>query len=492
MAKARMNDLVVLLPGITGSVLHRDGRDVWNISKGAIWTALTSLGGSIKDLRLDAEDPKSESPVAWDGVRATALIEGAHLVPGLWKIDGYSQVLKTLKLAFHLAECRAYDEEVGNLIQFPYDWRRDVRISARLLKQMVDRKLALWRAASKDGQARVVLVAHSMGGLVAQYYLECLGGWRDARALITFGTPFRGSVQAVNYLVNGYKVRKLGLTLLDLTRTMQSFPSVHQLLPRYAMVEDDGRMKKVADVASTLGLDPALLKASAELHAELDRAAEENANDLEYSRDGYFTIPVVGTHQPTLQSARRAAAGWVVSEEPFQGLVAPLADGDGTVPRVSAIPISQSDPKDFQGYFVAEQHGALQNHEFVLGDLTARLLQLQVGNKVGAFRGAVPPKPPKPLSLSVDDLFVPGEPVVVRARAGVDDGGPPRLQARVTPVSGGPTIPHSLVAGGGGWSEATLAGVAPGLYRVEVRAVGSVAYRPVHGLFEVAPPEEQP
>src|SRR4029434_11089128 len=33
-------------------------------------------------------------------------------------------------------------------------------------------------------------------------------GWRDCRALITFGTPYRGSANALNYLANGYK--KLG------------------------------------------------------------------------------------------------------------------------------------------------------------------------------------------------------------------------------------------------------------------------------------------
>jgi hypothetical protein len=35
-----------------------------------------------------------------------------------------------------------------------------------------------------------------MGGLVARYYLEVLGGWEKCRALFTFGTPHRGSLNA--------------------------------------------------------------------------------------------------------------------------------------------------------------------------------------------------------------------------------------------------------------------------------------------------------
>jgi hypothetical protein len=45
MAKQKMQDLVVLLPGITGSVLRREGDgDIWALSGGALWNWLSSLG----------------------------------------------------------------------------------------------------------------------------------------------------------------------------------------------------------------------------------------------------------------------------------------------------------------------------------------------------------------------------------------------------------------------------------------------------------------
>ena len=46
-------DVVILLPGITGSVLANEaGKEVWSPSGGVIWRAITSFGGSIKDLEL--------------------------------------------------------------------------------------------------------------------------------------------------------------------------------------------------------------------------------------------------------------------------------------------------------------------------------------------------------------------------------------------------------------------------------------------------------
>ena len=55
------------------------------------------------------------------------------------------------------------------------------------------------------------------GGLVARYYLELLGGWQSCRALITLGTPFRGAVDALHSLANGY--RMAGVTLTNVLRT---------------------------------------------------------------------------------------------------------------------------------------------------------------------------------------------------------------------------------------------------------------------------------
>jgi triacylglycerol esterase/lipase EstA (alpha/beta hydrolase family) len=60
------------------------------------------------------------------------------------------------------------------------------------------------RAAT--GAAQVVLVAHSMGGLVARAYLRKFGG-SQVRRLITLGTPHSGSMHA--WLMNGVALAEM-------------------------------------------------------------------------------------------------------------------------------------------------------------------------------------------------------------------------------------------------------------------------------------------
>ena len=76
-----------------------------------------------------------------------------------------------------------------------------------------------------------------MGGLICRHFLEMLDGWKDTRLLITFGTPYRGSLNALDFIANGMK-KKLGpVTLLNLTELVRSFTSVYQLLPIYPCVD---------------------------------------------------------------------------------------------------------------------------------------------------------------------------------------------------------------------------------------------------------------
>jgi predicted alpha/beta hydrolase family esterase len=62
-----------------------------------------------------------------------------------------------------------------------------------LFAEQLDKKIEAIRKAT--GAERLVLVSHSMGGLVARAYLRRYGGARVAR-LITLGTPHHGSVLA--------------------------------------------------------------------------------------------------------------------------------------------------------------------------------------------------------------------------------------------------------------------------------------------------------
>jgi pimeloyl-ACP methyl ester carboxylesterase len=479
MAKSRIRDVVVLLPGITGSVLQKNGVDVWAISGKAIAKALFSLGRSLQELQLNGDDPDIDD--LGDGIRATRLMPDAHLVPGLVKIDGYSSVTQLITERFNVVQGSPDEDKPANFFEFPYDWRRDNRVAARKLKRLVDKHLPKWREYSGAKDAKVILVAHSMGGLVSRHYLECMDGWRDCRALVTFGTPYRGSVNALGFLANGYKK-----AFVDLTDVLRSCTSVYQLLPIYPMLRISNDWMRVAETGAIPGIDQEAAKMALKFHREIEGKVKER----EKAGGGYPIIPVVGVCQPTLQSARFAEGKVAVMGELPDRIDSGLQDGDGTVPRLSAIPIELSDA--FRETFVPGRHASLQRHDQVLRDLYQRITQMQVQGLEAIRAPEVRPdlEQRAALSIDLDDMYVAGEPVTLRARLLNAAEPPDGLISRVEPVdppgSAGDYEFHGNADDG--W-RLEIVDCRPGLYRVEVRTrkAGLRAPTPIEDLFELAP-----
>lgn len=443
-------DVVILLPGITGSVLaNAAGKEVWSTSAGAIWRAIKSFGGSIEDLELATDgDPR--------GVQATRLMPDLTIVPGLIKIDGYTRIEEYLIAQLGL-------ERGKNYFPFPYDWRLDNRINAkRLADQALDR-LKKWRASSGNAQAKLVLIGHSMGGLVSRYFLECLGGWRDARALFTLGTPHQGSLNAVDFLVHGMK-KGIGPLGLDLSPLLRSYPSVYQLLPIYRCIDTGDSAPSPVKDAAAAGRLPNVhadrAQQARDFHREIEDAQKRNARESAYAENGYRLVPLVGIEQPTLQSAR--VTGTEV--ELLRSLEGHDDAGDGTVPRVSATPIELEGQE--REVFAAEMHGSLQNGDGTLANLKGMLLAPKTDLR--KLRAELPTA----LSLDLDDVVLPGQPLTVRVRAGE---GNPRVEATLTHVPTGKTLAEPLVrAREPGWQHAEF-DLEPGTWRVRVQAPGTAA-----------------
>jgi hypothetical protein len=312
-----------------------------------------------------------------------------------------------------------------------------------------------------------------MGGLVARYYLEVLGGWRDCRALITLGTPFRGSLKAVDFLANGHRA-----LFADLTDVVRSMTSVYQLLPRYEMLEVNGRFQRVAETEGIPGISRDRAQEALKFHQQIDEAVEAR------TEPGYELVPVVGTWQPTLQSARLSQGRVTVHTETPTWTTFPVGDGDGTVPRVSAVPIEMSDA--WLNTFVAERHSSLQNHDGILQDLQNRLIQSQV--RTAHIRGNPATGSRPALALDIGDLYLAGEPVVVRAALRNEDAVKiTGVRGSVQASDGAPVLAADFTPVDDGWSLA-FGPLPPGAYRIEISAIPEVGNppEPVHDVFAVA------
>lgn len=371
-----MRDVVVVVPGIMGSELvDAEGRPLWAVSPGGLVRAIRALAGQRLTLPPDIGDGPAP-----DGVRATQPIRSLHLIPGLWSpVTGYDGLLDFLRSPrFQFVEADPREPgRIPNLIPFAYDWRLSNRYNGRRLAEVALAALERWRRQPGLGDAKLVLVCHSMGGLVARWFAEREGGADAIRALVTIGTPHRGALRALSALVNGLEPG-LGPLRLSLTGLARSLPSLYQLLPQYDCVELGGRRAGL-DAVAWPQLDGDRVRDAAAFHAEIDGAGES----------AYRLHKVVGIRQPTPTTARVAGEG-VEALATIDGL---NQGGDGTVPRLAAEPAAG---RGREVHEIADQHGELQGTRSLLDLLDGILTREQI-----VWQAA----PGEPFGVAMDDLW---------------------------------------------------------------------------------------
>lgn len=233
---------VVIIPGLMGSRLKDSvtGREVWPGSIGQL------LFSSYEEMALEI-DPVSLEPKA-DGYEVNGITDRTA------GRQFYAPILRVLERAGHYRY-----RDPGDPVQpgrryyyvFDYDWRQDNARSAHDLGQFVARI----RADFRDPGLKVDIVAHSMGGLIARYYLRygerdvldgndfpvSMAGAESVRRVILLGTPNLGSVEAVKTLISG---RTMGWRRVR-PEVLATMPALYQLLP-HAIVDwlatTDGRL----------------------------------------------------------------------------------------------------------------------------------------------------------------------------------------------------------------------------------------------------------
>jgi len=214
----------VILPGIMGSRLQRpDGTEAW-LNVGNVF--------GYHDLRLPPTLPLETSR---DSLRPFGLIGVDAIIPRLFGFTEYSDLLGLLREAgFHRNE-RETGTRGAIFHVFTYDWRRDLVESARRLGQYLD-DLAV---ARREPDAKFNIVGHSMGGLIARYYLRYGGAepggpvtWAGAKRisqLILVATPNAGSIFSLNAALNGNPVGMSNTTLS--ASVIAHMPAIYQLMP---------------------------------------------------------------------------------------------------------------------------------------------------------------------------------------------------------------------------------------------------------------------
>lgn len=339
------------------------GKLVWSLRARPLINALHTFGRHVGALALPDGIGDDAPP---DGVRAVGLMPTLHVIPGLWSpVSGYSGLMRFLRQPrFGLVEADSADPDlVPNLVTFPYDWRLSNRHNGRLLARTACDALAQWRDRTGFRDAELILVCHSMGGLVARWFLEREGGAELTRCLITIGTPHRGSVKALNTLSNGIEpgFDLFGLFGTQLNELAQSLPSLYQLLPTYPCLQSaDGERRQLL-TTGVPGVDTAMLGDAAEFHRAVNGAEGSS----------YAFHKVVGIRQPTKTTARMSGGSLTLSE---------LIDGrqqggDATVPRLAAEPVAT---RGQEVHEVADHHGELQGTRSVLDLLDGILTREEV------------------------------------------------------------------------------------------------------------------
>ncbi len=469
-----LKDMIILLPGVMGSVLEHNGQSFWTISGGSLFNFIRSFGGNLDNLKLAGDDHTIDD--LGDGIRATALMADTTIIPGFWKIDGYTKISEMIQTKFDVVKGDLNSQKAANYYEFYYDWRRDNRVAARRLQQLIERQLPIWRNHTGDQSAKVVLIAHSMGGIIARHYLEVEGGWQNSRMLITFGTPFRGSIKALNFLANGYRN-----WLVDLSEIVRSFTSSYQLLPIYKSVSVDGNFERVAEISNIPNVDSARAREGRAFLMAINDAAMTNRADQNYLENFSF-VPIVGNEQTTLQSGKLVTQSSetkleISNELPDTGLP---KNGDGTVPFTSSVPIEVriQDVRPF-----IEQHGALQNNSRVLEQVEFLLENLRTNATLTQTFG---PGDNIGINLELEDLYFAKDPIVMNAKLINAVTFPSKLNAAFENIDDRTTHHGVFLPGAGKW-KLEREPLPAGRYRVRVESDRvETKISPVHGLFEVA------
>ena len=219
LAKPMDRRTVVFVPGSMGSELWLGNERVWP---------------NVKTIFTNPEIFTYPSSIP---LEPRGIVDEVVIVPNLIKQDQYN------RLGDYLVEALNFRRGV-DFFEFAYDWRQDVRISARQLGDLIQ---------SLPSSQPLVIIAHSLGTMVSRYYIERLGGQKRIERAILMGGPHRGSTKILTSMLIAPEVLPFGIMGERLRQIVLTFPSTYQIIPTYEVGADqDGKKINFLDDESWL------------------------------------------------------------------------------------------------------------------------------------------------------------------------------------------------------------------------------------------------
>ena len=451
---SRSLPLVVVIPGIGGSELaDASGTIVYRAGLGPF----LSVGRDPSVL-----DPNNE-------LRPVRLIGPCSLI--CWQlITGYDGLLNGITKGLGLSPDRVVTagkelvDPYATVVAFPYDFRRSVEQIADDLNRVV-RERAQGR--------RVVLVAHSMGGLVAAWWWAFMSEGIDVDQIITLGTPFRGAAKALDTLLNGMRIGPY--VPQAVTDTVRTWDSVFDLLPHYQVVDGNDKYRYPYELPS--GITSAVAGFSGKAlnaYQKNQRLNDALVNKVAESGRNPFTVYYSQGHATLGHASIDAHSdGLVVAKGNPRAIPASWDGGDGTVPMFSMIPyLMERDVSRWRR--LAGKHQDLVEEKSVFEHLSEySRTRLPAAARGGSYEASAY------LHLDLDDVVLAGTEAEVRLRVVDKDG-----NALDPKNVGGNVRGHRFVAerSDDGWWLARLPRLEEGVHSVmlsatEVPGVGRVGMK---------------